>query len=341
MAVLLTGGAGFIGSHTCVEFVMAGETVIVLDDYSNAKPEVMDKIKEITGKSIKGFRVNLSDEAPLREVFKRNEIESVVHFAGRKAVGESVDMPLLYYTTNVSGTLNLLRVMEEFSCRKIVFSSSATVYGADNEIPYREDMSLYPSNPYGQTKAMIERIITDLCASDSRWSAVLLRYFNPIGAHNSGLIGEDPEGIPNNLAPYIAQVAAGKLPHLNVYGGDYPTGDGTGVRDYIHVVDLALGHLEALRYTRENMGCEAVNLGSGRGYSVLEVLRSYEKTCGKKLPYIIAPRRPGDLAEFYADTSKAKKLLDWEAKRSLDEMCQDSWRFALNMYKDLIYSQTT
>ena len=332
MAVLLTGGAGFIGSHTCVELLNAGEDIIVLDNFSNSGKEVIARIKEITGKSAMLEEADILDEAALRTVFGKYQIESVVHFAGLKAVGESVQKPLAYYTTNISGTLNLLRVMDEFDCRRMVFSSSATVYGTSTDVPFGEDTPTSATNPYGQTKVVLERVMQDLYASDSRWSIVLLRYFNPIGAHSSGLIGEDPEGIPNNLVPYIAKLAAGKLPKLNVFGNDYPTPDGTGVRDYLHVVDLALGHLAALKYARGGACCEAVNLGTGVGYSVLDVLHAYERACGRSLAYEIAPRRAGDIAECYANPTKAKDLLGWAAKAGLDEMCADSWRYARRAY---------
>lgn len=332
MAVLLTGGAGFIGSHTCVELLGAGEDVVVLDNFSNAKRDVIDKISEITGKSVVCIDADILDEAALRSVFKSHSIESVVHFAGRKAVGESVAKPLDYYTTNVSGTLNLLRVMDEFDCRRMVFSSSATVYGTSTDVPFREELPTSATNPYGMTKVVLERVMLDLYASDERWSIALLRYFNPVGAHKSGLIGEDPEGIPNNLVPYIAQVAAGKLPQLGVFGDDYDTPDGTGVRDYIHVVDLALGHLEALKFVRGRTCCEAINLGTGVGYSVLDVLRAYGKACGRELPYEIKPRRAGDIATCFADAAKAKELLGWEAVRGLDEMCEDAQRYAEKAY---------
>ena len=329
MAVLLTGGAGFIGSHTCVEFLEAGEDIVVMDNFSNSKKEVIDNIREITGRSFPFYETDMLDEDGVRAIFRENEIESVVHFAGVKAVGESVEKPLSYYGTNVSGALNMLRVMDEFECRRMVFSSSACVYGEDNDIPYREGMpTLSATNPYGQTKIIIERIMQDLFASNGQWSIVLLRYFNPIGAHSSALIGEDPEGIPNNLLPYISKLAVGKLPELCIYGNDYPTRDGTGVRDYIHVVDLARGHLAAIEYARGRQCCEPVNLGTGTGYSVFDVLHAYERACGKTLPYKIAPRRAGDIAEFYADPSKARELFGWEAKKDLDEMCADSWRFA-------------
>ena len=332
MAVLLTGGAGFIGSHTCVELLGAGEEIIIYDNFSNSKKEVIDKIKEIAGKGVTCIEANILDEAALRSVFASHNIEAVVHFAGLKAVGESVAKPLDYYTTNVAGTLKLLRVMDAFDCRRIVFSSSATVYGEKNAIPYIEEMPTAAANPYGMTKLVVERVMQDLYVSDNRWSIALLRYFNPIGANKSGLIGEDPEGIPNNLVPYIAQVAAGKLPRLGVFGDDYDTPDGTGVRDYIHVVDLALGHLEALKFVRGRTCCEAINLGTGVGYSVLDVLRAYGGACGRELPYEIKARRAGDIAEYYANPSKAKRLLGWEAIRGLDEMCEDSWRFARGAY---------
>lgn len=328
MAVLVTGGAGFIGSHTCVELLNSGEDIVVLDNFSNSKKNVAGAIKEITGRDFPMIEGNLLDEAAIRGLFKRYDIDSVVHFAGLKAVGESVEKPLAYYSNNLTGTLNLLRAMDEFDCRAMVFSSSATVYGKSTDVPFREHLPTSATNPYGQTKVMIEQILFDLYKADGRWGIALLRYFNPIGAHKSGLIGEEPDGIPNNLVPYIARVATGKLPALNVFGDDYPTHDGTGVRDYIHVVDLALGHLDALKFVRAGCCCEAINLGTGDGYSVLDVLHAYERACGKTLAYKIAPRRAGDIANCYADASKAKQLLGWQATRGLEEMCEDSWRYS-------------
>lgn len=330
MAILITGGAGFIGSHTCVELLEAGKEIVVLDNFSNSKPEALKRITKITGKDFKFYEVDLLDRTGVERVFQQNEIEAVIHFAGLKAVGESCQIPLKYYHNNLTGTFILCEVMAAHNCKKIVFSSSATVYGMHNTVPFKEDMPLSATNPYGYTKLFIEQILTDLHTADPEWSVALLRYFNPIGAHKSGLIGEDPNGIPNNLLPYISQVATGKLKELSVYGNDYDTPDGTGVRDYIHVVDLAQGHLAALNYIMDKTGVEAVNLGTGNGSSVLQVLRAFEKACGKTIPYKIAPRRSGDIATCYADTSKAKDLLGWEAKRTMDDMCADGWNFSKN-----------
>jgi len=330
MAVLLTGGAGFIGSHICVELLDRGEDIILLDNYHNSKREVPGIIKEITGRDFPVYEADILDEPALRAVFKENAVEAVIHLAGLKAVGESVSRPLAYYENNIIGSIRLLRVMDDFACRRIVFSSSATVYGADAPVPYREGFPVSAANPYGWTKLFVERIIQDTRAADPSWSAAILRYFNPVGAHGSGLIGEDPEDIPNNLMPRIAKVATGELPALTVYGGDYETPDGTGVRDYIHISDLAAGHRSALDHIRENSSCEVVNLGTGKGYSVLEMLRAYEKACGKPLSYTVSPRRPGDIAAYYADVSYARELLGWEAKLGLDDMCASSWKFMYN-----------
>ncbi len=330
--ILVTGGAGFIGSHTCVELLEAGYEIIILDNFSNSKPESLNRIKKITGKEFKFYEADLLDLDKINAIFDENDdIEAVIHFAGLKAVGESVRMPIEYYHNNITGTLMLIKAMRAHNVKKIVFSSSATVYGVDNEVPYVETMPTHTStNPYGYTKVMIEQILRDVYVSDNEWSIVLLRYFNPIGAHKSGLIGEDPNGIPNNLFPYIAQVAVGKLPALGVFGNDYDTPDGTGVRDYIHVVDLAKGHLCAVKYVMENKGAEAINLGTGKGSSVLDVLHAFEKACGKELPYDIKPRRAGDIAWSYAKPDKAKELLNWEAQYGIDEMCADGWNFAKN-----------
>ena len=328
MNILVTGGAGYIGSHTCVELLEAGHNVVIADDFSNSKPEVLEAIAAITGKSPLFYQIDVADYRALRQVFAENKLDGAIHFAGFKAVGESVQKPLSYYRNNLYTALNLCRVMDEFDVRRLVFSSSATVYGPNNPIPYKEDYPTSAVNPYGQTKVMIEQMLKDLALSDRRWSIVLLRYFNPIGAHPSGLLGEDPNGIPNNLLPYIARVATGQLPCLQVFGNDYDTVDGTGVRDYVHVVDLAAGHLAAMQHVGGHTGVEAVNLGTGRGCSVLEVLRAFERACGKALPYQIAPRRAGDLPEYYADPSKAKELFGWQAKRDLDQMCADAWHFA-------------
>ncbi len=329
--ILVTGGAGFIGSHTCVELLNAGHEIVILDNFSNSKPEALNRIRKITGKDFKFYEADLLNLSDVEKVFKENDISAVIHFAGLKAVGESVQKPVEYYHNNITGTLMLIQAMRKYNCKKIVFSSSATVYGVNNPVPYVETMPTNSStNPYGYTKVMIEQILKDVYVSDNEWSVVLLRYFNPIGAHKSGLIGEDPNGIPNNLFPYIAQVATGKLEALGVFGNDYDTPDGTGVRDYIHVVDLATGHLNALNYALEHKGVEAVNLGTGKGSSVMDVLHAFEKACGKELPYVIKPRRAGDIATCYADTQKAKELLGWEAKYQLDEMAADGWNFTKN-----------
>lgn len=327
MAILITGGCGYIGSHTCVEMVKAGHDVVVLDNLYNSKTEALRRVEELCGRRLPFYQADIRDEEALRRVFRENDIEAVIHFAGLKAVGESVERPLLYYDNNLSGTITLCRVMNECGCKRIVFSSSATVYG-DDPIPYTEQMPTGGvTNPYGRTKYMIEEILKDICASDPEWTAVLLRYFNPIGAHESGRIGEDPNGIPNNLMPYILQVAVGRRERLSVFGNDYNTPDGTGVRDYIHVVDLALGHVRAVDYALNHKGAEAINLGTGIGTSVLELVHAFEKAYGKELPYVIAPRRAGDLDAYYADPQKAKELLGWQAERNVDDMCRDSWRW--------------
>lgn len=336
MKILVTGGAGYIGSHTCVALLEAGYDIVVIDNFSNSKPEALRRIKEISGKDFCFVEGDLRDHETVEKIFREHTIDAVIHFAGLKAVGESVTIPLEYYENNLLSTFVLCSVMREHGCKKIVFSSSATVYGGDdkppfNKAPFVETMPVgSPTNPYGQTKLMIEQILRDLWVSDNEWSIVLLRYFNPIGAHPSGRIGEDPQGIPNNLFPYILQVAVGKREALNVYGDDYETPDGTGVRDYIHVCDLAEGHVKALDYISKNTGVEAVNLGTGNGSSVLDVLHAFERACGKALPYVIAPRRAGDIAFNYATCSKAKELLGWEAKLTLDDMCADGWRFISN-----------
>lgn len=330
MAVLVTGGAGFIGSHTCVELLNAGENIVILDNFSNSKPDVLDKIKAITKKDFKFYEVDLLDPEGVEKVFSENEIDTVIHFAGLKAVGESVQKPLEYYYNNITGTLILCDAMRKHHCKRIVFSSSATVYGSPKTVPIQEDFPLSTTNPYGSTKLMLEQILSDLYVPDHDWSVMLLRYFNPIGAHQSGMIGENPNGIPNNLMPYVCQVAVGKLDHLNVFGNDYPTPDGTGVRDYIHVVDLAVGHLKALQYARKHTGVEAVNLGTGTGYSVLDIVHSFEKANNIKIPYEIAPRRAGDIAECYADPAKAKEMLGWVAQYNIETMCKDAWNFISN-----------
>ena len=328
MAVLVSGGTGYIGSHTVVELLNAGYDIVAFDNFANSSPMVLDKIQKITGKDIRFYECDMLDKEALRKIFSENTIDAVIHFAGLKAVGESVQLPLQYYKVNIGGTINLCEVMQEFGCKRMVFSSSATVYGMHNPVPFTENMPLSTTNPYGSTKLMIENILTDICNADSQWSVALLRYFNPIGAHESGLIGESPNGIPNNLLPFVAKVATGKLEKLAVYGDDYDTVDGTGVRDYIHVVDLALGHLKALDYTEKTVGVDAFNLGTGNGSSVLEVVHAFEKASQKKVPYAIAPRRAGDIASSYADCSKAKKILGWEARFGIDKMCEDMWNFA-------------
>lgn len=330
MAILVTGGAGYIGSHTVVELLNNDQEVVIVDDFSNAHPTVLDRIKELTGKSFTFYELNLLDKEGLQKVFQENDIAAVIHFAGFKAVGESVSVPLKYYHNNITGTIVLLEIMEEFGVKKIVFSSSATVYGMDNEAPFTEDMPTSATNPYGYTKVFIEHILEDVAFADDEWSVILLRYFNPIGAHESGRIGEDPNDVPNNLMPYITQVAVQKLEKLSVYGDDYDTHDGTGVRDYIHVVDLAKGHLKALDYSLKHTGAEAINLGTGEGYSVLDVVHAFEKANDIDIPYEIVERRPGDIAVGYADPTKAKELLDWEAEHSLEDMCRTSWNWQKN-----------
>lgn len=328
MAILVAGGAGYIGSHTCVELLNAGYEVVVVDNLANSSEKALKRVEEITGKSVKFYKVDLLDKAALDDVFDKESIDSVINFAGLKAVGESVHKPLEYYHNNITGTLNLCFSMREHGVKNIIFSSSATVYGDPAFVPITEDCPKgNPTNPYGQTKSMLEQVLTDLHTADPEWNVVLLRYFNPIGAHKSGLIGEDPKGIPNNLVPYIAQVAIGKLEALGVFGDDYPTHDGTGVRDYIHVVDLAVGHVKALKRFESNTGVSIYNLGTGHGYSVLDVLHAYEKACGKSLPYKIKPRRPGDIATCYCDATKAKEELGWSAEYGIAEMCADSWRW--------------
>jgi len=327
MSILITGGAGYIGSHTCVELLNTGYDVVVVDNLSNSKPESLKRIQEITGKSLKFYNVDILNKEKLEEVFNENEIEAVIHFAGLKAVGESVELPINYYHNNITGTLILCEVMKKHNVKKIVFSSSATVYGMNNKSPLTEDLPLSATNPYGWTKLMIEQILKDIYVSDKEWSVSLLRYFNPIGAHESGKIGEDPNGIPNNLMPYITQVAIGKMDKLNIFGNDYDTHDGTGVRDYIHVVDLAKGHLKALNKIVYTLGINTYNLGTGIGYSVLDVVKSFEKATGIKIPYKITNRRPGDIAICYADPTKAYNELGWKAEKNLEDMCRDAWRW--------------
>ncbi len=330
MSILVTGGTGYIGSHTCVDFIQKGKDVIILDNLSNSKAEVVDHIETITGKRPKFYHLDLLDREGVKRVFDENEIDTVIHFAGLKAVGESVAKPIEYYHNNITGTLNLIFEMRDHNCFNIVFSSSATVYGKPETVPIKEDFPLSTTNPYGTTKLYIERILTDLCVSDERFSVVLLRYFNPIGAHESTLIGDNPNGIPNNLMPYVTRVAKGTLPHLNVFGNDYDTCDGTGVRDYIHVLDLAAGHYAALK-ALENSGVSVYNLGTGNGYSVLELINAFERVNGIKIPYQITDRRPGDIAECYADASKAERELGWKATHTLDEMCASAWKFEANV----------
>lgn len=327
--VLVTGGAGFIGSHTCVELLNAGYGIVVMDNFVNSSMQAVDAVKTITGKDFPFYECDMCDEAAFEKVFAENQIDAVIHFAGLKAVGESVQKPLEYYSNNLTGTFVLLRLMRKYGVHKLVFSSSATVYGSHNPVPFREDMPIGgTTNPYGTTKVMIERILQDVCIADKEMRVALLRYFNPIGAHPSGLIGENPNGIPNNLMPYVARVAAGILPCLSVYGDDYDTPDGTGVRDYIHVCDLAMGHIKALeKLDSIPGGCEIYNLGTGKGTSVLELVHAFEKACGHAVNYKIAPRRAGDIATCYADVSKAKNELGWVAKYDIDDMCRDSWNF--------------
>lgn len=327
MAILVTGGAGYIGSHTCVELLNEGYEIIILDNLSNSKIVSLDRIYKITGKGFKFYQVDLLDKEDVRTVFLENEIEAVIHFAGLKAVGESVNIPLYYYHNNITGTLVLCEVMEEFGVHNMVFSSSATVYGTQEQVPLTENLPLQATNPYGRTKLMIEEILRDLYTANPQWSIALLRYFNPIGAHPSGMIGEDPNGIPNNLVPYITQVAVGKLPELKVFGNDYATKDGTGVRDYIHVVDLAIGHLKALDKVLADSGVEAYNLGTGSGYSVMEMIHTFEEVTEREIRYEITNRRAGDIGISYADATKAKIELNWVAERGLVEMCSDSWKW--------------
>ena len=328
MKILLTGGAGFIGSHTCVELVSAGHQPVIVDNYVNSSPEAIRRIEQIVGCPVPHYEADVSDAEAMDRIFAENRFDSVIHFAGLKAVGESVAHPLMYYRNNLDNTLTLCEVMKKHDVRNIVFSSSATVYGNQPTVPYREDMvSSGCTNPYGWTKFMIEKILQGVSDADASWSVVLLRYFNPIGAHSSGLIGEDPSGIPNNLMPYIAKVSVGELDHLSVFGDDYDTPDGTGVRDYIHVVDLARGHVLACNYASAHNGCEVINLGTGHGYSVLDLVNTYIRVNGVSVPYVIAPRRPGDIAMNYADPSKAEKLLGWKAEKTLEDMCRDTYRF--------------
>ncbi len=330
MKILVTGGAGYIGSHTCVELLESGYEIVVLDNLDNSSEKSLERVKEITGKDFPFYKVDLLDYEATEKVFSEHKFDSVIHFAGLKAVGESVKMPIRYYHNNITGTLNLIDIMGKHGVFNIVFSSSATVYGVPKTVPITEDFPTSTTNPYGSTKLMIERILSDVFVSDNRWSVTLLRYFNPIGAHKSGKIGEDPKGIPNNLLPYVAQVAVGKLDKIHVYGNDYPTHDGTGVRDYIHVVDLAIGHLKALEKKTGTPGVHIYNLGTGHGYSVLDIIKAFEKACKKELPYQIDARRPGDVAECFANPEKARRELDWVAARGIEEMCEDLWHWQQN-----------
>ncbi len=327
MKVLVTGGAGFIGSHTVVELLNDGREVVIVDNFVNSKPVVLERLRKITGKDFKFYQVDLLDREALEKVFEENDIDSVIHFAGLKAVGESVQQPIRYYHNNITSTLILCDVMAKYGVKNIVFSSSATVYGKPESVPIKENFPLSTTNPYGETKLEIERILKDITISDPEWSVSILRYFNPIGAHECGMIGEDPKGIPNNLLPYVAQVASGKLKCLSVHGNDYDTKDGTGVRDYIHVVDLAKAHLKALDRTVKVKGIDYYNIGTGNGYSVLEVVAAYEKATGKKVNYQIGPRRPGDIDECYADATKARELLGWVAEKDINAMCKDAARW--------------
>jgi UDP-glucose 4-epimerase len=327
MNILVTGGAGYIGSHTCIELLNAGYDIVVMDNLCNSCEKSLDAVREITGKDFPFYECDMLDYNATEKIFTENKIDAVIHFAGLKAVGESCQIPLTYYHNNITGTLNLLRIMEKHGVYSIVFSSSATVYGMPETVPIKEDFPLSTTNPYGSTKLMLENIMQDMYKANDKWSVSLLRYFNPIGAHKSGKIGEDPKGIPNNLLPYIAQVAVGKLECLSVFGDGYPTKDGTGVRDYIHVVDLAVGHVKTLDKKLGVPGVHIYNLGTGNGYSVLEIVHAFEKACGKKINYKIAPPRAGDIAECYADPAKARNELDWVAERGIDEMCEDNWRW--------------
>ena len=331
MTVLVTGGAGYIGSHTCVELLEKGFPVVVIDNLSNASPKALERVKEITGKELTFYEGDVRDEALLQEIFSRHDIGCVIHFAGLKAVGESVEKPWEYYNNNIGSTLTLTKAMKQAGVRKLIFSSSATVYSADNAMPLREDSRTGGcTNPYGWTKFMSEQILSDTARAEKDWSVVLLRYFNPVGAHESGRIGEDPKGNPNNLMPFITQVAVGRREKLSVFGNDYDTHDGTGVRDYIHVVDLAKGHVAAIQYAEENTGCGVFNLGTGTGYSVLDMVKAFEKANGVKVPYEITQRGPGDIATCYADPGKSREILHWQAEMGLEEMCRDSWNWQKN-----------
>ncbi len=330
MKILVTGGCGYIGSHTCVELLENGYEVVIIDNLCNSKKDVIDKIKQITNKDVTFYENDVCDKNALETIFNAENIDAVIHFAGLKAVGESVSKPLMYYRNNLDSTLSLLEVMNKYNCKKLVFSSSATVYGKPHQLPITEDFPLQTTNPYGSTKLMIENILNDLYTSDNTWSIAILRYFNPIGAHKSGLIGENPNGIPNNLMPYIVKVATGELKELNVFGNDYNTKDGTGVRDYIHVVDLAKGHIKAIEKVIKDEGLDTYNLGTGKGYSVLEIVNTFEKVNGIKIPYKIVNRRPGDIDACYAATDKAARLLNWHAELEIEEMCKDAYNFVKN-----------
>lgn len=330
MKILVTGGTGYIGSHTAVELLNSGYEIVIIDNFSNSKSDVLDKIKLITNKDFKFYEGDVCNKDLLRKIFNENKIDAVIHFAGYKAVGESVKKPIMYYRNNIDSTLSLIEVMNEFNCKKIVFSSSATVYGNPTTLPIKEDFPLSTTNPYGSTKLMIENILRDLYISDNDWSIALLRYFNPIGAHVSGLIGEDPKGIPNNLMPYIVKVANKELDELSIFGNDYDTPDGTGVRDYIHVVDLAKGHIKAIEKILKDKGIDAYNLGTGIGYSVLDLVTTFERVNNIKVPYKITDRRPGDIASCYADSSYALEKLNWKAEKGIEEMCRDSYNYILN-----------
>ena len=327
MKILVTGGAGYIASHTNLELLNGGYDVVVIDNLSNSSSQAIKRVEKLTGKSIKFYENDILDKDALIKIFEEEDIDAVIHFAGLKAVGESCRLPLQYFRNNVSGTINLLEVMEKYKVKNIVFSSSATVYGDPETVPITEDFPLSVTNPYGRTKLIIEDILRDVYEADNTWNIAILRYFNPIGAHQSGDIGEDPNGIPNNLVPYIAKVAMGELDKVNVFGDDYDTPDGTGVRDYIHVVDLSLGHIKAIEKLKSNPGLVTYNLGTGRGYSVMEIIHNYEKACNKKLPYVVTDRRPGDIAVSYADPSKAFKELGWKAERDIQQMCRDSYNW--------------
>ncbi len=336
MAILLPGGAGYIGSHTAVELLKKGKEIVIVDNFSNSSPKVLEAIKKITGKNFKFYEINYMDREKLEKVFEENDIESVINFAGYKAVGESVQKPIEYYTNNISGALVLLDTMRKYNCKKFIFSSSATVYGEPEKIPLTEECKIGgTTNPYGTTKLFIEQILQDIYKSDNTWDICILRYFNPVGSHESGLIGEEPQGIPNNLMPYIVRVANGELKELSVFGNDYDTPDGTGVRDYIHVVDLAKGHIKALeKLEKEKTGMYIYNLGTGTGYSVLDMVKAFENSTGKKVQYKITERRPGDIATCYADPTKAKEELGWTAQKNLEDMCKDSWNYIISREKN-------